>query len=49
MTEMAQLSNHASYVRKVAFCEKSGCVFSASQTTVKVCQSQCRVDDKPWS
>ena len=37
-TEVAQLSNHASYVRKVAFCEKSGVLFSASQTTVKVCR-----------
>ena len=37
MSEVAQLSGHASYVRKVAFCEQSGVVFSASQTTVKVC------------
>ena len=36
-TEVAQLGNHASYVRKVAFCEQSKVVFSASQTTVKVC------------
>ena len=33
-TEVAQLGNHASYVRKVAFCEQSE-VFSVSQTTVK--------------
>ena len=37
-TEVAQLGNHASYVRKVAFCEQSEVVFSASQTTVKVCR-----------
>ena len=37
MTEVAQLGNHASYVRKVAFCKQSK-VFSASQTTVKVCR-----------
>ena len=49
MTEVAQLSGHASYVRKVAFCEQSGVVFSASQTTVKVCRVEgCVHDTVVW-